>query len=1065
MNINVDYPLFFLILVPALLLGIIPFFKLHKKRRMSSKHLIPFIIHLTLIFLLTSLLAGVKVRETITAPTENTVVFVVDMSDSNAPMIKEMDDYIHEIMSNADKQITKFGLVAFGGSQNNGIMQQIDVGGLQYTDKIPSGERYRYLNLDYDTTKEYDSTDISTGLTAAKSMILNSSIRTNKRVVLMSDGRETIESGALSVAKDLLKQNIRVDAAYFDLANSTEDVEVQLVSLSTGGRVDYGSDITFTATVKSTSYISNASIMLYDASNTPIASKERVVISKGTTVIDVIFETAGKDIELARPNIVRAELIVGEDVLEQNNMLYSWFMVDPTGSLLIVEGDETQFEEIDKTIDFTGYHLTKIKPNDFPETLEDLLEYDEIVLMNVDFLNELPASAADNITRFVEEVGRGLFYTCGHNIYNFTGGDGADEENNYIDSPINKLLPVNLNVDKEKETVAMVLVIDLSSSMKELTDSKDENNKAYSRYQVALENVKKVITKTEFADNDFIGVVVFDQDYHVALDMQAFGDKEHREEIARAVELEMNSYYYYNYVDKNGQLVLKDLDGDGYPEPIPINTLNDGGNPGTPENKYYNDGYVAPKGFDPNSNNKDKYNNNFIKTYGTSYKWAIQAASDMLSKSKESLEIKQVVLISDGAPNDQGSGYEGIIERLARAGTVTSTIAIGNDSAGISILETLANLGKGRPFVTNSSEGLSEFLKEITDNIQGKYFNTNIDLEMKRNDQNSVVHKGVDAYDNIYGFYGTTPRTGATNAVCVDGMKPIYAEWIYGNGKVGVFMSNFGKTLDEKTGEWLKTSWADALYDNTDGIDNRVLIKNMFLSPMEKRIDASGLKYTITTDGKNATIVVTTYIPLRTEIRDDFGKIVQYEERLRCNAYHVNLAGELVETGKKGGVMTRIANNKYSISLPIETIDDKYVVEILQEKIEWARLDNGSYTQNPILIGSKCDEVYFAVTGAHSAEYKIFDASTTSISGELMLNSIAASGGGNLVDEDEIGGFFDTKPGQDTVITHDEITIFFLVLALILFVLDIIFRNFAIKRKKQKVQMTDEEQIASMRGR
>lgn len=1062
MNINVDAPLFFLILIPALLLGIIPFFKLHKKRRMSSKHLIPFIIHLTLIFLLTSLLAGVKIRETITAPVDNTVVFVVDMSDSNSPMIEEMDDYIHEIISSADRNITKFGLVAFGGSDNYGIMQQIDIGNLQYQENVPDDMEYRYLNFTYDTEKEYDVTDISSGLSAAKTMILNQARRTNKRVVLLSDGRETVESGALASAKELLKESIRVDSAHFDLATSTAMTEVQLVSLSTAGRVDYGSDITFTAVVKSTSAIySNVSIVLYDASNTPIASVDDIELLKGTTAVDIVYETAGKDIELSAVNVVRAELTVNDDVLPQNNRLYSWYTVDPMGRMLIVEGDDTQFDAIDEKIRFDGYHLTTTVPEEFPETLEELLEYDEIVLMNVDFVNGgLPASAAENITRFVEEIGRGLLYTCGHNIYNFTGGEGAEEENNYVDSPINKLLPVDLNVDKEKETVAMVLVIDLSSSMKEPTSSKDANNKTYTRYQLALENAKKVITETEFADTDYIGVVVFDQDYHVALDMQEFGDEKHRKEIARAVEQEMNQYYYFHYVDSEGNTVYKDLDGDGSVEPIPINIGNDGGAPGTPENKYYKDGYKAPSDW-KTSGGQDKYNGNQIRTYGTSYKWAIQSASDMLSRTSNStsLEIKQVVLISDGAPNDQGSGYEGIVERLARAGTVTSTIAIGDDKDGISVLETLASLGKGKPFVTNSSEELSKFLKEITDNIQGKYFNTNIDLELKQNDKNSIVHKGVEAYDHIYGFYGTTIRTGATNAVCVEGLKPIYAEWEYGNGKVGVFMSNFGKTYDIKTGEFLDESWSEAMFDNTDDVDNLVLVKNIFLSPMDDRIDATGLEYTVTSNGETATVVVTTYVPLRREVRDDFNKVVQYEERIRYIAYSISDDGKIVDSSEKYGVLTPIASNKYSFSLPLASIDDKYVVYIEQQKLQTSELGGGP------LLGGICDTVSFAVTGMHSAEYDIFEASSTGVDGETMLKSISSSGGGGLLDEKGTDNFFAVTLEKDTVITHDEVTIFFLILALILFVVDIIFRNFAIKRKKEKVQMSDADQIASMRGR
>jgi hypothetical protein len=110
------------------------------------------------------------------------------------------------------------------------------------------------------------------------------------------------------------------------------------------------------------------------------------------------------------------------------------------------------------------------------------------------------------------------------------------------------------------------------------------------------------------------------------------------------------------------------------------------------------------------------------------------------------------------------------------------------------------------------------------------------------------------------------------------------------------------------------------------------------------------------------------------------------------------------------------------------------------------------------------DETSFALVGKYSNEYDIFN-DATSANGAMKMNSIAASGGGTILDTDgKIDRFFANTIEKDTVIVRDLSTPI-AIAALILFLVDIIFRNFVIKKKKEEVQMTDEEQIASMKGR
>ena len=131
-----ERPWILLITVPALIFGIIPFLRLNKKRRVSSRHLIPFIIHMALILILSAVVAGISYTETYSESQGNIVMFLVDMSDSNAPTKDEMNDYMHQVMDAAkradekegkgDDTKTKFGLIVFGGIDNNGIIKNAE---------------------------------------------------------------------------------------------------------------------------------------------------------------------------------------------------------------------------------------------------------------------------------------------------------------------------------------------------------------------------------------------------------------------------------------------------------------------------------------------------------------------------------------------------------------------------------------------------------------------------------------------------------------------------------------------------------------------------------------------------------------------------------------------------------------------------------------------------------------------------------------------------------------------------------------------------------------------------
>ena len=997
-DIAVERPILFLILIPALLLGIIPFLRIQKRRRASIKHLVPFILHLSLIFILSGLLAGITVTETTDERLSTKVVFVADVSDSNIPMKNQMNNLIRNVIEESDAEKDSFGIVLFA----NGVIKVQDS---HEFDKDSSD----FLKYDAaSTTATTDGTNIGVAISAANNLF-NDDQKVNKKIIVMSDGLETL-GDSVTVAKQL-SEGIQISGAYFNSVDPEGiNREVQLISVNTNGRVPQGGTVQVEFVIKSTKLARKVELKIEDGN---IETTKFVDLQPGENVIKMEYTP-----EKAGVNTICASVNVGasNDFIEGNNVLYAWYSLDDKKSILIVDGDDMlekgQFEQIKNSAVLStlkDYTIKIIGPKNFPSSLEGLLEYDQVVLMDVNF-DDLHSGAASDLRRYVEEVGRGLFVSFGDNFYEMGKGiDGETGDLVYRDLELESILPVDLKLEGEKETVGMVLVVDLSSSMKELMGDR-------SRFELVVEGVKKVLmlgaTPEEkekgegFDDTDYIGVICFDSGAHVALEMQELGDLENREKICDEVEWEIRHYYNWYY-----------LNPDGTDSDYPV-SKDDG-------DKYTKLGYTYPSADSKNpKGGYDKETGRAIRSYGTNYKWAIQEASDMLDDKNDEvmLHIKQVLFMSDGAPSDAGSGYVGIVQRMAEGGIKTSTIAAGLDTDTSKQakqkeeLKKISNAGKGDFFVAETADALTNEIVEKAEEVTTQLVNERSVLPME-NSYNSSVLQGIHSKDDenkfekIGGYYTSTIKQGADLILYVDKMKPLYAEWQFGLGKVAVFMSDLGND-----------AWTQTLFNTDNGLK---LVSNMLNATMNREVDSTGLEYESTRDDKTTTITVTTPV----ELRKGESLILQAMDK----------DGSIVDTIK----FKQIAVKKYRSSITMERVDDSYTLEVM-------------------LVDDKTsvikDKTAFAVNGYYNKEFDVFVEG-----GEATVAGISTNGGGNMLESGD--GFFDDIENQIRVFDYD-VTTPVIIAALIIFLLDILFRNIVIRKKKDKQpEMTEEERSASMRGR
>lgn len=955
-SFEIGRPWLFLIMIPALVLSIIPFFRLHKSRRYNMKHIVPLFLHILIIAIATAMITDINIIETTTAPEDTQIVIVADMSDSNSPMKDEMNAHIKDLIENADEN-TEFAVVVFG----NKYLRLFDFG--------ETPENGDYLSVDSGKIVG-DSTNIQGALEAASQVYPAGDNRANKRVLLLSDGRQTV-GNAWSAAKTLVSKDIRLDATYFNVLDAEDTSEVQMLSMTATVIDERDANVSISIALTSTTSTSGT-ITFYEV---PQGSDETsgeddkqvytssIAIREGNNSYSFKYMAEGAGIHSVYAVVETEE---GGDTIEPNNTLYSWFPIDSTAKILFIDGDGAQVtSKITSLVDDDIYEYDILETEQFPTSMEELLEYDEIVMMNINFA-DMPAGATDLVKRYVEEVGRGLVFTCGSNTYDYN-------DDTYADNPLIEILPVDLKIDERREVIATVITVDLSSSMGQpvVGNQKNKYGGVLTRYDMVLDSVIALLDTDQFTADDYVGIVFFDSDASIAMPLTQLHEKEW---MIKQINYAFESYFYVHTDEENPSY----------------------------ENRV--------GGGEPNKNSHDA--NGFkIKAYGTNYKFGIDASNKILSESDA--DLKQMVFLSDGEPSDKGSGYDETIRRMANGGVTTSTVAIGRDQENmLDELSRLATIGHGNFNYVTSSADLSKSLVKIAEMIKGKPINERETQLEKRNDSAILVGVNTETYDVIQGYYGTTIKDGAKIVLSADDLRPIIAEWDIGMGHTTVYMSDLGGR------------WSNSLFNDEDGAVNKRIVKNLLINSLNEDVGSSGLVISSERIGEETKITIET----KKRIRDT--------EQLV--AYVKGPDDRVTEYSS----FRRVADTKYRAEIETKDLTGTYYIEVkLVGKTDSALYDRAEY----------------AVVGFYPEEYDLFN-----VDGESVMEDLAAAGGGEIMSDSE--SFFDIQKEE---FDQEEINISTpaIIALLLLFIIDLLFRNFSPKKKDKKDVMTEAERAASMRGR
>jgi uncharacterized membrane protein len=322
-----------------------------------------------------------------------------------------------------------------------------------------------------------------------------------RRLVLLSDGNSN--SGDLTAAIDhLRREHVRVYTRSMNARTSRDTwVESMLSPSSVTAEEQFPVEVHVYSQAGGP-----AEIQLKNGDK--LLEQRNVSLREGLNRI--AFDANVKD--ESSTAVLQATVTVPNDPLTTNNVLRQSAAVFGKPHVLYVEGYIPSARYLRTALTMEGFQVELVRPADIPSDAGKLDAYVAIVLSDVNRKDMSEAQMQAMIT-YVRDLGGGLVLAGGENTY---GKEG------YTDSTIEEVLPVTFDTEKERQSIAMVVVLDRSGSM------------AGSKMELAKEATKAPLALLR--EDDRFGVLTFDYNFQWALKIAEVKNKdEMRDTISRIV--------------------------------------------------------------------------------------------------------------------------------------------------------------------------------------------------------------------------------------------------------------------------------------------------------------------------------------------------------------------------------------------------------------------------------------------------------------------------------------------------------------------------------------------------
>ncbi len=386
------------------------------------------------------------------------VIFLLDISDSIAPSQKENAiNQINTAIANL-KPADQFGVTSF--AQESSVL--IGMGTVR--------EQPSLTSIMTESSVGQDSTDILTNLKRSFELLPENY---HRRIVIFSDG---IHNAGNFETRDYMPLFAASDVEIMTIPLNTVQDAIRVQELQMPNKVRKGQSFVIRAIIETDGSIPTVPATLYHNS-VPIPDLE-FALQKGRNVLALPTQKVFED----RPHTYQLKLNVRDEILE-NNQAHGVVQIQDKPHVLYAEGDLEHADSLKEVLEENGFVVNVISAAEIPTELVTLQHNDLLILSNIS-TDLLSPKQMDIIETYVRDLGHGLVVI---------GGDHAFGPGGYTDTALERVLPVEMTPRKQKDSVALVFVIDTSGSMANYVG-------AQKKIELAIEAIRAGIRNLETED-------------------------------------------------------------------------------------------------------------------------------------------------------------------------------------------------------------------------------------------------------------------------------------------------------------------------------------------------------------------------------------------------------------------------------------------------------------------------------------------------------------------------------------------------------------------------------------
>jgi len=418
-SVTFNNPYLLLIGIPMMLFVAVAFFLIIKKRGFNFHNLTSLAIHAVIVVLITLSVGGTSFTH---YASDTQICVLADVSESASGYADEIDSYVNQIKDQS-KGMAEVAVVSFAKDY-----------------KLVSNFGSSFVTVNTNSVNK-SATDIANALEYAGTLFREDKM---KRIVLITDAKET-DNSAESVARTLKRDGVRIDAIYLGGEENTA-LEVQINGVEANESAYFNKSEKAKITLQS-NYVATFTVELRLNGATYASTEFTTSAGIDYVTFDLSTTTAGKK---------EYEVVINPqyDHYSENNKYYFTQNVLDNLKILVISGS-TADENAAKTV-YSGFSDTTYirDKTSFPNTLDYLCSFDEIVFANADLIK------ISNVGTFIKNLQTAVV-DYGKNV-NVLGMDKTYPEGSIFNDYLN-MLPVNFDI--QASSTGLVIVIDASLSM------------------------------------------------------------------------------------------------------------------------------------------------------------------------------------------------------------------------------------------------------------------------------------------------------------------------------------------------------------------------------------------------------------------------------------------------------------------------------------------------------------------------------------------------------------------------------------------------------------------------